>query len=106
MFLTSPFIDQALSKCAPFVAGQPGGSLPIGTLESSLPADFLSASGGAAQRAIPDRAFSAGAKAGRIFLRARAEHPGALEGGGFRAEARHLGLDQELPADAGVDIFF
>jgi len=29
-----------------------------------------------------------------------------LKGGEFRAEAHHLGLEQELPADACVDIFF
>ncbi|HEX3352355.1 MAG TPA: SagB/ThcOx family dehydrogenase, partial [Terriglobales bacterium] len=29
-----------------------------------------------------------------------------LKAGEFRAEARHLGLEQELPADACVDIFF
>ena len=29
-----------------------------------------------------------------------------LKRGNFRSEAGHLGLDQELPADAAVDIFF
>jgi len=29
-----------------------------------------------------------------------------LQGGDFRAEAYHLGLDQQLPAEACVDIFF
>jgi hypothetical protein len=29
-----------------------------------------------------------------------------LKRGDFRAEAGHLGLDQQLPADAAVDIFF
>ena len=29
-----------------------------------------------------------------------------LQDGEFRAEAHHLGLEQELPADACVDIFF
>jgi len=29
-----------------------------------------------------------------------------LKAGNFRAQAGHLGLDQELPADAAVDIFF
>src|SRR6266849_4724603 len=29
-----------------------------------------------------------------------------LKTGNFRAQAGHLGLDQQLPADAAVDIFF
>jgi len=40
-----------------------------------------------------------------IFHRERATLE-LLKGGDFRAEAYHLGLDQELPADACVDIFF
>jgi SagB-type dehydrogenase family enzyme len=45
-------------------------------------------------------------KAGSYFFHRERKTLELLRGGEFRAEAYHLGLDQELPADACVDIFF
>jgi SagB-type dehydrogenase family enzyme len=45
-------------------------------------------------------------KSGAYFFRRDRNSLGLLSEGEFRAEAYHLGLEQELPADACVDIFF
>ena len=45
-------------------------------------------------------------KAGSYFFRRERKSLELLKEGEFRAEAYHLGLEQELPADACVDIFF
>src|SRR5271166_3653508 len=45
-------------------------------------------------------------KAGSYFFHRERKTLELLKEGEFRAEAYHLGLDQELPADACVDIFF
>jgi hypothetical protein len=47
-----------------------------------------------------------GLKPGAYFFRREQNTLELLKEGKFRAEARHLGLEQELPADACVDIFF
>jgi len=47
-----------------------------------------------------------GLKSGAYFFRREQNTVELLKQGEFRAEARHLGLEQELPADACVDIFF
>ena len=47
-----------------------------------------------------------GLKPGAYFFRREQNTLEPLKAGEFRAEAHHLGLDQELPADACVDIFF
>jgi SagB-type dehydrogenase family enzyme len=47
-----------------------------------------------------------GLKPGAYFVRRDRNTVELLNGGEFRAEAYHLGLEQELPADACVDIFF
>ena len=47
-----------------------------------------------------------GLKPGAYFFRREHNTLELLKEGEFRAEARHLGLEQELPADACVDIFF
>src|SRR5579863_8529240 len=47
-----------------------------------------------------------GLKPGAYFFRREQNTLELLKAGEFRAEARHLGLEQELPADACVDIFF
>jgi hypothetical protein len=39
-------------------------------------------------------------------MQAVGSYEGGRMEGGFRAEAHHLGLEQELPADACADIFF
>jgi len=47
-----------------------------------------------------------GLKPGAYFFRRERNTLELLKEGNFRAEAHHLGLEQELPADACVDIFF
>jgi len=47
-----------------------------------------------------------GLKPGAYFFRRDQNILELLREGGFRAEARHLGLEQELPGDACADIFF
>ena len=47
-----------------------------------------------------------GLKPGAYFFRPEQNTLELLKEGKFRAEAYHLGLEQELPADACVDIFF
>src|SRR5271155_460545 len=47
-----------------------------------------------------------GLKPGAYFFRREQNTLELLKEGEFRAEARHLGLEQELPADACADIFF
>jgi SagB-type dehydrogenase family enzyme len=70
-----------------------------------LPADFLN----------PDEQLNdlylivhsvQGLKPGAYFFGREQNTLELLKGGIFRAEAHHLGLEQELPADACVDIFF
>jgi len=45
-------------------------------------------------------------KQGAYFFRREGNTLELLKEGEFRADAHHLGLEQELPADACVDIFF
>jgi SagB-type dehydrogenase family enzyme len=47
-----------------------------------------------------------GLKPGAYFFQREQNTLELLKEGQFRAEAYHLGLEQELPADACVDIFF
>ena len=47
-----------------------------------------------------------GLKPGAYFFRREQNTLELLKAGAFRAEAHHLGLEQELPSDACVDIFF
>jgi SagB-type dehydrogenase family enzyme len=47
-----------------------------------------------------------GLKSGAYFFGREQSTVTLLKEGEFRAEAHHLGLEQELPADACVDIFF
>ncbi len=47
-----------------------------------------------------------GLKPGAYFFRRELNDLELLKEGEFRTEAHHLGLEQELPADACVDIFF
>jgi SagB-type dehydrogenase family enzyme len=47
-----------------------------------------------------------GIKPGAYFFRRDQKTLETLKEGQFRAEARHLGLEQDLPSDACVDVFF
>src|SRR6202522_1999155 len=71
-----------------------------------LPADFLKPPGAQLHDLYLIVHAVQGLKPGAYFFRREQETLELLQDGKFRAEARHLGLDQELPADACVDIFF
>jgi SagB-type dehydrogenase family enzyme len=71
-----------------------------------LPADFLEP-GGAQLNDLYLLVHSVqGLTPGAYFFRREGSTLELLKEGEFRAEAHHLGLDQYLPADACVDIFF
>ncbi|HYL85434.1 MAG TPA: SagB family peptide dehydrogenase [Candidatus Angelobacter sp.] len=71
-----------------------------------LPADFLEPSGGQLNDLYLIAHSVQGLKAGAYFFGREHNTLELLKEGEFRAEAYHLGLEQELPADACVDIFF
>jgi SagB-type dehydrogenase family enzyme len=88
---------------------------------ASISLDQLSTIFDCATRGLPGDFLEPGAQLNDLYLIVHAVHglkPGAyffrreqntlelLGAGEFRAEAHHLGLEQELPADACVDIFF
>jgi SagB-type dehydrogenase family enzyme len=71
-----------------------------------LPADFLEPPGAQLNDLYLIVHSVLGLKPGAYFF-GRAPNPlELLKEGEFRAEAHHLGLEQDLPADACVDIFF
>ncbi|MGB9074030.1 MAG: SagB family peptide dehydrogenase [Terriglobales bacterium] len=71
-----------------------------------LPADFLEPPGAQLNDLYLIVHSVEGLKPGAYFFRRERNTLELLKEGEFRAEAGHLGLDQELPADACVDIFF
>jgi SagB-type dehydrogenase family enzyme len=71
-----------------------------------LPADFLEPPGTQLNDLYLIAHAVEGLKAGAYFFRRDQKVLELLKEGQFRAEAHHLGLEQELPADACVDIFF
>jgi SagB-type dehydrogenase family enzyme len=71
-----------------------------------LPADFLQPPGAQLNDLYLIVHAVEGLKPGAYFFRREQKTLELLNEGKFRAEARHLGLDQELAADASVDIFF
>ena len=71
-----------------------------------LPADFLKPPGVQLNDLYLMVHAVQGLKPGAYFFRREPKTLELLKEGEFRAEAHHLGLDQELPADACVDIFF
>jgi hypothetical protein len=73
---------------------------------TGLPADFLAPPGAQLNDLYLIVHSVQGLKPGAYFFRREQHSVELLKEGGFRAEAHHLGLDQELPADACVDIFF
>jgi len=78
----------------------------LGYATRGLPADFLKAPGAQLNDLYLIVHAVHGLKPGAYFFRHEQKTLELLKEGKFRAEARHLGLDQELPADACVDIFF
>src|SRR5271167_55862 len=71
-----------------------------------LPADFLEPPGAQLNDLYLIVHSVHGLKPGAYFFRRQRNTLELLKEGEFRAEAHHLGLEQELPADACVDIFF
>jgi SagB-type dehydrogenase family enzyme len=71
-----------------------------------LPADFLEPSGAQLNDAYLIVHSVQGLKPGAYFFRRERNTLELLKEGKFRAEAYRLGLEQQLPADACVDIFF
>jgi SagB-type dehydrogenase family enzyme len=71
-----------------------------------LPADFLEPPGAQLNDLYLIVHSVQGLKPGAYFFRCEQNTLELLKEGKFRAEAHHLGLEQELPADACVDIFF
>jgi SagB-type dehydrogenase family enzyme len=73
---------------------------------SGLPADFLEPPGKQLNDLYLIVHAVRGLKPGAYFFRPEQDALELLKAGEFRAEAHYLGLEQELPADACVDIFF
>jgi SagB-type dehydrogenase family enzyme len=71
-----------------------------------LPADFLEPPGAQLNDLYLIVHAVLGLKQGAYFFRREQNTLELLKEGQFRTEAHHLGLEQELPADACVDIFF
>jgi SagB-type dehydrogenase family enzyme len=71
-----------------------------------LPADFLESPGAQLNGLYLIVHAVQGLKPGAYFFRRGQNTLELLKEGEFRSEAHHLGLEQELPADACVDIFF
>jgi SagB-type dehydrogenase family enzyme len=71
-----------------------------------LPADFLEPPGTQLNDVYLIVHSVEGLKTGSYFFRREQKTVELLKEGKFRAEAHHLGLDQQLPADACADIFF
>jgi SagB-type dehydrogenase family enzyme len=72
----------------------------------SFPADFLEPPGAHLNDLYLIVHAVQGLKPGAYFFRRGENTLELLKAGEFRAAAHHLGLEQELPADACVDIFF
>jgi SagB-type dehydrogenase family enzyme len=71
-----------------------------------LPADFLEPPGAQLNDLYLIVHSVQGLKPGAYFFRRERNTLDLLKEGEFRAEAHHLGLGQQLPAEACVDIFF
>src|SRR5206468_9589635 len=71
-----------------------------------LPADFLESPGAQLNDLYLIVHSVQGLKPGAYFFGREQNIVELLKEGEFRGDAHHLGLEQELPADACVDIFF
>ena len=78
----------------------------LGYATRSFPADFLKSPGEQLNDLYLVVHSVQGLKPGAYFFRRDQNILELLREGEFRAEAHHLGLEQELPADACADIFF
>jgi SagB-type dehydrogenase family enzyme len=96
--------SRAFDKAASITLAQLSTILECAT--RGLPADFLEPPGAQLNDLYLIVHSVQGLKPGAYFFRREHHRVDLLKEGGFRAEAHHLGLDQELPADACADIFF
>ena len=71
-----------------------------------LPSDFLKPLGAQLNDLYLIVHSVQGLKPGAYFFRREQNSLELLKAGEFRAQAHHLGLEQELPADSCVDVFF
>jgi SagB-type dehydrogenase family enzyme len=95
---------RTFDKAAPITLAQLSTILDYAT--RSLPADFLEPPGAQLNDLYLIVHSVQGLKQGAYFFEREHNALELLKKGEFRAEAYRLGLEQELPADACVDIFF
>jgi SagB-type dehydrogenase family enzyme len=95
---------RTFDKTASITLGQLSSILDCAT--RGLAADFLEPPGAQLNDLYLIVHAVQGLKPGAYFFRRERNTLELLKAGEFRAEAHHLGLEQELPADACVDIFF
>jgi SagB-type dehydrogenase family enzyme len=95
---------RAFDKTASITVAQLSTILDCAT--RSLPADFLKPLGAQLNDLYLIVHAVEGLEPGAYFFRREHNTLELLKAGEFRAEAHHLGLEQELPAEASVDIFF
>jgi SagB-type dehydrogenase family enzyme len=95
---------RAFDKTASITLDQLSAILDCAT--RGLPADFLKPPGTQLNDLYLIVHSVQGLKPGAYFFRRDQNTLELLKEGEFRAETYHLGLEQELPADACVDIFF
>ncbi len=95
---------RAFDKAASITLAQLSTILDCAT--RGLPADFLEPPGAQLNDLYLIVHSVQALKPGSYFFRRERNTLELLKEGEFRAEAYHLGLEQELPADACVDIFF
>ncbi|MCU1308740.1 MAG: uncharacterized protein JWN45_3435 [Acidobacteriaceae bacterium] len=106
-------IEQVILRCGSTRTFDQGASITLAQLSTifdcatrGLPADLLEPPGAQLNDLYLIVHSVRGLKPGAYFFRRELKTLELLKAGEFRAEARHLGLEQELPADACVDIFF
>ncbi|HKV81932.1 MAG TPA: SagB/ThcOx family dehydrogenase [Candidatus Sulfotelmatobacter sp.] len=95
---------RTFDKAAPITLAQLSAILDYAT--RSIPADFLEPPGAQLNDLYLIVHSVQGLKQGAYFFGREYNTLELLKEGEFRAEAYRLGLEQELPADACVDIFF
>ncbi|MFZ0951172.1 MAG: SagB/ThcOx family dehydrogenase [Candidatus Sulfotelmatobacter sp.] len=95
---------RTFDKTASITLGQLSSILDCAT--RGLAADFLEPPGAQLNDLYLIVHAVQGLTPGAYFFRRERNTLELLKAGEFRAEAHHLGLEQELPADACVDIFF
>jgi SagB-type dehydrogenase family enzyme len=95
---------RSFDKAASIILAQLSTILDYAT--RGLPADFLEHPGAHLNDLYLIVHSVQGLKQGAYFFGREHNTLELLKEGEFRAEAHHLGLEQELPADACVDIFF